>query len=207
MLNPQAWGLGGGMLAVPSGFGLNGPCYDPATLALITTAASTAASYAGTIGTIATVAGTGLSAMGTLASGKAAQQAANYQAAQLDMKGKDELAQGQQEAEQYRRKKQLALSTLQSRAAASGFEATDPTNLKLAEDITEHGELQEGLAMYGGKSRREGLEAQARGKRFEGKAERIGSYYKAGATILGGVASIADKYAPRPKSKSDYLYG
>jgi hypothetical protein len=169
------------------------PCYDPATLAMISVGA--------------TIAGTAVSTIGTLASGRATQQAANYQAAQLDMKGKEELAQGQQEAEQYRRKKQLALSTLQSRAAASGFEATDPTNLKLAEDITEHGELQEGLAMYGGKSRREGLEAQARGKRFEGKAERIGSYYKAGATILGGVASIADKYAPRPKSKSDYLYG
>jgi hypothetical protein len=162
------------------------PCYDPATLAMISVGA--------------TIAGTAVSTIGTLASGRAAQQAANYQAAQMDMKGKEELAQGQQEAEQYRRKKQLALSTLQSRAAASGFEATDPT-------ITEHGELQEGLAMYGGKSRREGLEAQARGKRFEGKAERIGSYYKAGATILGGVASIADKYAPRPKSKSDYLYG
>jgi hypothetical protein len=154
--------------------------------------------------TLATVAGTAISTMGTLASGKSAQQAANYEAAQLDLKGKEEMAQGQQEAEQYRRKKQLALSTLTNRAAASGFSATDPTSLNLSEDIAEYGELQEGMARYGGASRRAGLEAQAEGRRFEGQAAKQGSYYKAGATILGGISSIADKYAPRRASAGHY---
>jgi len=194
MLNPQAWGLGGGALAVPSGFGLNGPCYDPITLTALASTAATALPY---ISTAATVAGTAVSAMGTLAAGKSAQQAANYQAAQLDAKGKEELAQSQQEAEQYRRKKQLALSTLTNRAAGSGFSATDPTALNLAEDIEEYGTLQEGMAMYGGKSRRAGLEAQAEGARFEGAAARSASRWKADATILGGISTIADKYAPK----------
>lgn len=189
-------------------------CYDPFTLM-----------------TIATVAGTAVSAVGTIAAGKAqAQQAkdeglvrkqsADYQAAQLEMKGKEEQAAAQQEAEQYKRNKTLALSSLQSKAAGSGFSATDPTALALADEISRYGTLQEQMAMYGGTSRRAGLEDQAAGERFSGqsayvagrntaKAIKKASYFDAASTILGGASTLAGKYAKpaAPAASSSYRYG
>lgn len=176
----------------------------------------------GTLGTTATIVGTGVSAVGTIAAGRAqarqaqaaglaGKQAADYEAAQLEMRGKEEQAAAQREAEEYRRRKELALSTGQARAAASGFSATDPTALALADEIAKYGTLQEQLATYGGTSRRAGLEAAATGERFSGqsayeaglktaKSIRRGSYFDAASTILGGVSTLADKYDRRGRS-------
>ena len=160
------------------------------------------------IATIASIAGTAVSAMGTIAAGKQQQAAANYEAQQLAMKGKEEQAAGQQEAEQYRRQKNLALSSLTNRAAASGFSATDPTALTIGDEISKYGTLQEQMAAYGGRSRRAGYDASAAVARMEGKAARKGSYYSAAATILGGASTLADKYAPKAKTaQSGYRYG
>lgn len=175
----------------------------------------------GSLGTAATIAGTAVSAIGTLAAGsqaaaqgKAAQTAANYEAAQLDAKGKEEQAAAQQEAEQYRRNKELAKSTLQTRGAASGFSATDPSTLARAGEIERYGTLQEQLAMFGGTSRREGLEAAARAERYSGatalaagRAKRTASYFDAGSTILGGMSTLAGKYDTKFDSRGyDYRY-
>ena len=168
------------------------------------------AANAGTIGTVATVAGTTLGAMGTLAAGKQAQQVANFEADQLDAKGKEEQAAARVEADQYRRKKELALSSLTSKAAASGFTATDPTTLQLGDEIEEYGTLQEQMAMYGGTSRREGLEGQARGRRWEGEVAKRSAKPKAMATILGGISTLAGRYAPASgstESSSPYRFG
>jgi hypothetical protein len=148
------------------------------------------------ISSIATVAGTLISAQGTIAAGKAQQQAANYEAAQLDIKAKEEQAAAQREAEQLRRRKELALSSLQTRAAASGFSATDPTASRLAGEVAEYGTLQEQAAMYGGTSRRAGLEGQAAATRASGAAARQGASYRAAATIIGGISTLADRYNP-----------
>ncbi len=148
------------------------------------------------ISAIATVAGAAVSAAGTLAAGKAQQRAQNYEAAQLDAEAKQKQAEAQIEGEQYQRKKELTLSTLQNEAGASGFSATDPTALALADEISRYGTFQQQVAQYGGKEQREGLEAQAYGRRLTGEAERIGSRYKATGTILGGISSMASKYNP-----------
>jgi hypothetical protein len=138
--------------------------------------------------------GAAVQAQGTIAAGKAAQQSANYEAQQLDLKAKEEQAAAQRDALELRHKKDLTLSELQANSAASGFSATDPTALALADEITKYGTVQEQMAMYGGASRREGLEAQAAGRRMEGKAARQGAAYSAAGTILGGISSMADKY-------------
>ncbi len=182
MLNPRAWGLGSA----------GGPFMPLALLDPITIAA-----------TVATVAGSVVSAAGTIAGGKAAQKSAEFEAAQLDVRAKDEMASGQREADQLARKKELALSTLQTNAAASGFSATDPDALAKADEIARYGTLQEKTALYGGESRRSSMEAQAEGRRYEGEVAKIGSRYKAAATILGGAATIADRYAPRPRSSAE----
>ena len=122
----------------------------------------------GTIALIAGLAGSAVSAVGTIASGQAAaeigqqqalisrqqgeaaQKAANFEAAQLEIQGKEEKALAQREMLQLRRQKRLTLSQLQGRAAASGFSATDPTSLALADEIERYGTYQEQLALYGG---------------------------------------------------------
>lgn len=162
-----------------------------------------------TIGLIAGLAGSVVSAAGTVAAGKAAQQAAEYEAAQLDIKAKEEQAAAQREAEEKKRTKQLALSELQSKAAASGFTATDPTALALVDEITRYGTVQEQMAMYGGESRKAGLEAQAEGRRLEGRAAKAASKTSALATILGGIGTFAGKYGKTPASSGsgNYRYG
>jgi hypothetical protein len=179
---------------------------------------------------IATAVGTGVSAIGTLASGKAQQQQLTQQglaekemrdfnATQLIAKGKEEVAASQQDAAQYKRNKDLALSTIQNRAAAGGFTATDPTAMAIADEVDKYGSLQEKMALWGGLSRRAGLEGQAAGERFtgesayasaiqSGKNARKASYFDAASTILGGVSTLASKYDPKSTTAApSYRYG
>ncbi len=149
------------------------------------------ASNASTIGMVATGVGSAISAAGTIAAGKAKQQAAEFQAKQLDIKAGEEQAAGQQEAQQISRRKELAQSTLQARAAGSGFSATDPTALDLAGEIEKFGTMQEQMALYGGQSRAAGLRDAATGQRITGEAARRASTFDAAGTILGGASSMA----------------
>lgn len=145
---------------------------------------------------IATIGGSAVSAAGTIAAGNAADQSAKYEAAQLDIRAKEEQAQAQQEAKQLREQKERAQSTLTARSAASGFSATDPTSLALLDELERYGTLQEQMAQYGGKSRRAGTEAQATGVRMTGKAKKKGSRYSAAGTILSGIGGGLSKYNP-----------
>jgi hypothetical protein len=161
-----------------------------------------------TIGTIASVAGTAVTAAGTIAAGQNKDTMAKYEAQQLEAKGKEEQAASQREAAEYQRRKQLALSKLQTNSAAGGFTATDPTALALGDEIAKYGTTQEQMAAYGGASRRAGLEDQAAGSRLEGRAAKQGAMYSAAGTILGGITSMADRYNPkRYASSSSYRYG
>lgn len=153
------------------------------------------AAIATVVSAVAGAAGSYVSAQGTLAAGKAADQAAKYEAAQLDIKAKEEQAAAQRDMFDQRREKELTLSKLQSNAAASGFSATDPTALALQDEIEKYGTYKEQMAMYGGQSRRTGIEAQAHGTRMTGAAKRIASRSEAGATILGGISTMAGKFA------------
>src|SRR5690348_12605314 len=99
MLNPMTWGLG-----LDGGCSPWKPqiCYDPMTMLAISAGA--------------TAAGTAISAMGTIAGGKQQQQAAQYEAQQLDAKAKQEQAAARVDADELGRKKDLALSSLQTKA-------------------------------------------------------------------------------------------
>jgi hypothetical protein len=158
---------------------------------------------------IATGVGALVSAAGTIAAGKAQQQAADYEAAQLDVQAKDERAAAQAQALDERRRQRLALSALTARSAASGFTATDPTTMKLAGDIAKYGEYRAQSAQYVGNSRAAGLNAQATGARLSGQAAVTGSYYGAAGTIIGGIGGMADTYArySRPSTVNNYYYG
>lgn len=143
----------------------------------------------------ATIMGGVMQAQGIRAQGAAQQQQANYQAAQMDIKAKEEHAAAQRDQEQLKRNKELALSALQARSAASGFDASDPTAMQIGEDIARYGTLQELMAQYGGLSRRTGLEDSARGRRAEGRAARQGSRLAARGTIFSSVADGFGRFA------------
>lgn len=186
----------------------------------------------GTIATVASVAGAGIQAYGTIAAGKAearaaeeqarnARSAANFEAAQLDMQAKNERAAAQVEAEEYRRRKELALSEARAKSAASGFTATDPTALAIADEIAKYGTLQEQMAAYGGEERARSTERSSYATRVSGEsaysagmksasAARKGSFLDAAGTILGSVSTLATRYADRletKKSQTSYRYG
>lgn len=158
-----------------------------------------------------TIAGAAISAQGQKASARAQQRALDYQAKQLEIQAKEEQAAAQHQVFEKRREKQMALSALQSRGAAGGFETTDPTGLQIGEEIAKYGTLQEMMAAYGGRSRRAGLEAEAVGRRAEGASIVQGAKSAAMGTLIGGVTSGFARFAQIPTSSSfgggSYRYG
>jgi hypothetical protein len=174
-----------------------------------------------TIATIASLAGTAVTAVGTIAAGnaKAAQaeaeaKAADFQAQQLEVQAKDAKAIGQRDMLEARRKKELALSSLQARAGSSGFSATDPTALALADEIERYGTHQEQMAQYGGTIGARDASLSAAGRRFTAGVYRdlaprfeSAGYMGAAGTILGGISTIGAKYAQRTPPSTVGRYG
>jgi hypothetical protein len=171
-------------------------------------AAPTLSTIAGVVAPVATIAGTAYQAAGIKAQGRAAQQSAEFEAKQLEAAAKEQQAKGQREAAELRRRKQLALSELQSKSAAGGFTATDPASLAIADEIARYGTYQEQVAQYGGTSARQDLELKAAGRRAEGRAALQGSKYSAQGTILGGLSDFATKFRkPASNTANSYRYG
>lgn len=149
---------------------------------------------AGGIGGFLSIAGTVVSAVGTIASGQAQRQAADFQAAQYEQQAKEERAAAQQQGFEIAHNKKLALSRNQAIAASSGLSATDAGSLDLMGDIARYGTWQEQIAQYGGDSRAAGYNAQAGATRASGKAAQTASFIDAASTIAGGFGSFYTKY-------------
>jgi hypothetical protein len=143
---------------------------------------------------VASLAGTAVSAIGTIAAGKAQAQAANYEAAQLDIKAKEERAAAQREALEKKRETDLLLSRHQALTANSGLGTTDPTILDQTGEIADYGTYQQAMTQYGGESRAAGLESQASATRLTGKAAQQGAMYAAAGTIINGASSMFDRF-------------
>ena len=173
------------------------------------------------IAAVATLAAGATAAVGSIMAGKAAQAegeakqyAANLEAANLNVKAKDDRALAQRDAFELRRKKEMALSSLQSRAAASGFMPTDPSSLALADEISKYGTVQEQMAQYGGQSAARNTRFAAWGKTYEGQlAKTFGdnamtrSYVGATGSILGGIGGGISQYSSmtrRPSTTGRY---
>jgi predicted lipid-binding transport protein (Tim44 family) len=144
------------------------------------------------IGTVAGVAGTALSAVGTLAAGKAEKNNQDYIAKQEEQKANEERAAAQREATQNRREAAFANSRAQALAASSGggAGADAPTIVKLMSDTTGQGELNAATTMYGGQQRAAGLVDSAKGRRASGRASYLGSQLGAFGQVAGGIAKL-----------------
>ena len=132
--------------------------------------------------------GTVIGAAGSIASGVAAKRNADFEAAQLEAKGKEEFAAAQRDAEAKRREGALITSRQQALAAASGGGADDPTIVKLMTDTVAEAEFNASTAMYGGEQRKRGLFDSAKGRRMEGRASLLGS-------VFDGLGSAATGFA------------
>lgn len=142
-------------------------------------------------GTVAQVAGSVVQGRAQRRAGIAAQEAANYEADQLDDAAGEELAAGQREGFEIDRQTDLLGSRQQAVAAASGAGATDPNVTDAMADVEREGGYRRNIALYGAIQRGRGLRAQAEATRRSGQAARTGSRYAAAGTILGGIGSAA----------------
>jgi len=150
------------------------------------------------------IASTGLQVVGTIAqgnaaaaAGKAQQQAAEFQAKQMEQRAGQERAAAQRRGIEQKRQATFASSRAQALSAASGGGALDPTVVNILGDIEGEGAYRALTALYAGEERATGLETGAAAARLEGQmarsrgsAARTGSYIKAGGTLLSGASDF-----------------
>lgn len=168
------------------------------TIAAIGGLASAVSASAGTISAISAVAGlagTAISAFGQMQQGKAAQQNANYQAAQMEQQATQAKASSQRQAMEHQRQTSLVQSTLQARAAASGGGADDDTVVKLGSDIAGRGEEQALMDLYNGENTARGLDDSAAAKRVSGQAAQQGAQLSAYGTIASGIGQGFERFS------------
>jgi hypothetical protein len=162
------------------------------------------------IGAVLSFAGTLISAAGQMQAAKQQQAAANWQALEYERQGKAERAGAQAEALEEGRRRDLALSRLQTVAAASGFSATDPTALDLSGDIAQHGTYRAQLRQFGGEDRAAGLRSQAQVTRMQGQAAATAARARAVGSIIsgfGGLARYGGGGSAAPASGGGNYYG
>lgn len=128
-----------------------------------------------------------ISAAGSVVGGINANNAAQAEAAQLEMQGKEEFAAEQRDAMAKRREGRLINSRIQSLAAASGAGADSPTIVRLMAGTAQEAEYNAGTAMYGARSRRRGAFDRATAARASGQASLLGSMFNAAGTAMSGV--------------------
>lgn len=166
--------------------------FIPAIAAAIGGAVSSAGAAAGGLSLGQVLGGLGaiVSAGGTIASGAAAKNAADFEASQMEMKAQEERAAAQREAQQKKREGALVMSRQQAVAAASGGGAgTDaPTIVRLMTDTAREAEFGANSVLYGGESRARGLVDSAKGRRISGRASLLGS-------TIGGFGQAASGLA------------
>lgn len=137
------------------------------------------------------LASTVLTTVGQIQQGQGANEAAQYQAAQLEQNAGQARASAQRDAIEERRQAALANSRLQALAGGGGL---DPTIVHLAQNIAGEGEYRALTALYGGEERARGMETSASARRFEGEQAQRASYFKAAGTIFGASPGLYERY-------------
>lgn len=139
--------------------------------------------------------------------GQTEKLAGDVEARAFENQGREELSQASQTAQEHRRTGRLALSTLQNRAAASGFSATDATSLNLSGEIGKYVEQQAGTELYGGFVRKDALETAASARRFTGESANYASLLEAesAASAAGHVLKAGQFSADQSRSVSSLI--
>lgn len=155
-------------------FGLSASvAFEPMTMAMVATAASTV------IGTA-----------GALVSGQQANEQYKFEARQAEMRANEARAAASRKMQEDRKKEDLTQSRLRAVASTSTGSATDIGTLNLGGDIAERGEYIAMMDWAQGENRARGFEDQAAAARYKGKSALTGSYFKAGGTLFDGIGSF-----------------
>lgn len=157
---------------------------------LITPALTAVKTAIGTTAGALQVGGTILSTAGAVKAGSDANSVAKWQAAQMEEQAKAEQAAASQEAENRRKDADLILSRARAVGAASG----GGIDYNLMGDLEEEGAYRVGLAIAEGDERAKGRRLDAAATRAEGRMQKSAAFLKGGRTILGGTASLMEKY-------------
>jgi hypothetical protein len=181
------------------------PLFDPLSM----TAAALGGGSAMTGGAMALSGiGSAISAASTLAGGSYAataaqmkQQAANYQAAQLQQNAGGEIAAAQRQAFDVNQKTNLARSSAVANAAASGINAGAGSAVTNQSGIVQRGQYLSAMDLWGGENRATGLMNQAQGLQYTGAMDalageeaRRAADVSALGTLAGGGASLLRMY-------------
>jgi hypothetical protein len=123
--------------------------------------------------------------------GRAAKAGQDFQAGQLEQRAGQLRAAGQRSAIEERRRAAIVGSALQARAGGGG---SDPTIVRLAQDIAGEGEYRALTALYHGEDQAVGDEMQAGSKRYQGADAMRAGGINASAALLAGGYSLYEKY-------------
>lgn len=157
------------------------------------------------LSTVGTIVSANSAATASKAEGASARNAAEFQQAQYNQRAGQELASSQRQAIEERRKADLAISRARAIAAGSGGSATDPTVMKIYNDLASEGEYNALSALYEGDEAATGLRMQGAAARYEGESAYQAGQYKSSAyrragylqgvgTALSGVSDFYTKY-------------
>lgn len=135
-----------------------------------------------------------VSAVGQMQQGEAAQESANFQAAQQDQQAGQQRAIAQRQAIEQRRRSDVMQSRALAVAGASGAGVSDPTVINELADIDRVGEFNALTALYQGEESATGLEMAADSARRTGVASQQAGRLQAGSTLIGGATSFGERY-------------
>jgi hypothetical protein len=176
-------------LAVPliAGAGELGTAAAAGTAAAGTGAAGAAAGGGIGLGTILPVIGTAATVVGSIASGIAGKNQADFQAKEERRAAADKLASATRQADDTRRRTNILMSNEKAAAAASGAGVTNPTVLDILSDTAGRGEFLQASDLYNGQSAAASDLDQAALLKKKGSNLMTGSWLDAlGEGALGG---------------------
>lgn len=138
--------------------------------------------------------GGGISAMGSMQSGEASMQAAQYRAGMASRLADSSLTQGGSEAQRYGYKVGQIKGTQRANYAASGVRTDWGSAADVAESTDIMGRMDEATIMYNAALKAAGLEEQGRLSLMEGENRRSEANTRALGSVLGTATSVSDRW-------------
>ena len=152
--------------------------------------------------------GTGISAIGQLQQGQAAQAAADFRAKNNAMLAEDALKRGAEEEEAQRRKNNALLGRQKAVMAAGNVDLGSGSPLNVLGDTAMLGELDAMRIRDNAKREERGLLADAQVAKMEGDSAVTASMIGSFGTILGGTKDLlASSWYKSANTKSDAWNG
>lgn len=143
----------------------------------------------GGIGTALGIAGAGFSAYSSIQQGKAASDAANYNAAVKTQQAKTENQQAAAKATEYATRTRQKVAGVRAGAVQSGLETSGSVN-DILTAVQEQGTLDMLTSLYDGNLRSQGLRMSAAQDRAEGAGAKRAGYLGAISSITSDVSSL-----------------